>query len=170
MDPDFLLDVVNRTICFRKYNMEVYLQWTEIKGINWCFMSAGKRKSSPIAAIHAFEGQKFIRKSGLIPRGLPRLKCRNACNDLVLRQRTRSPIRGGGYNKLPIERASDRTNATFKIPRGLPRLRRGFHRSIAPATCRWQAPPVSCLYACPDTNATPSRVSKKNAPRLTGLK
>jgi hypothetical protein len=40
---------------------------------------------------------------------------------LVLNQRTRSPVRGGGYYKLPIERASDQINATLKIPRGLPR-------------------------------------------------
>jgi transposase len=50
---------------------------------------------------------------------LPRLKLSNAYKNLVLNQRTRS--RGGGYNKFPCDGASVQSNATLKIPRGLPR-------------------------------------------------
>jgi hypothetical protein len=39
--------------------------------------------------------------------------------EIGIKPRTR--LRGGGYYKLPIERASVRTNAALKIPRGLPR-------------------------------------------------
>jgi hypothetical protein len=83
-------------------------------------VSQGGKPEKPQAASVLSVFPVVIRKAGLIPQGklrlpcLPRLKCRNAYNDLVLNQRTR--LRGGGYknflsNEPPIKLSSAKDTA-----------------------------------------------------------
>jgi hypothetical protein len=61
------------------------------------------------------EDWDFIRESGLIPRSSAPAQITQRLRNLVLNPRTR--LRGGGYYKFPIERASVPNQAALKIPR-----------------------------------------------------